>query len=99
MVKRVLISFCDSKYWTKQVAARGAGNRHFWRLSAPRAHRKAPYKTDSLWKMCRVPKSPGAGPDRVGERGGAGGGGQARQPLVEQRVGAEGVRGLERERC
>ena len=36
-----------------------AANRHFWRLSALRAHTKAPYKPDSLWKTLRSLKRPG----------------------------------------
>ena len=44
MVDRGLVTFCDSKQWTKQAAARGAGNRRFWRLSTLRAHTNAPCK-------------------------------------------------------
>ena len=42
MVKRGLVTFYNSKLWNKQAAARGAGNRRSWLLSAPR-------KTDLLW--------------------------------------------------
>jgi hypothetical protein len=38
----------------------GAGNHRFWRLRAPHAHTKAPYKTDLLWEeTLRAPKRPG----------------------------------------
>jgi hypothetical protein len=40
------------------LAAR-AGNRRFWRLSALRAHTKAPYKTDLNRKTLRALKRPG----------------------------------------
>ena len=41
-----------------EVAAR-AGTRRFWRSSALRAHTKAPYITDLLWKTLRALKRPG----------------------------------------
>jgi hypothetical protein len=44
VVKRGLVTFCNSKQWTKQAAARGAENRRKGRLSARRAHTQAPYK-------------------------------------------------------
>jgi hypothetical protein len=52
-----------------------AGNRRFWRLSALRAHTKAPYKTDLLWKTPRALKRPGrartgaGGPQELERRG------------------------------
>ena len=47
VVKRGLVTFGAIEQWTKQAAARGAGNRRFRPLSALRAHTKPPYKTDS----------------------------------------------------
>jgi hypothetical protein len=36
-----------------------AGHRRFWPLSALRAHTKAPYKTDLIWKTLRPLERPG----------------------------------------
>jgi hypothetical protein len=59
MVKRGLVTFYYSKLWTKQAAAREAGTRRLWLLSALRAHTKPPYKTDLLWEALRALNCPG----------------------------------------
>jgi hypothetical protein len=66
MVKRGLVTFCNSKQWTKQAAARRPGNRQFCLLSARRAHTNAPYKSDLLWETLRVLRRPERA--RTGER-------------------------------
>jgi hypothetical protein len=40
MVKRELVTFYNRKVWTKQAAAREAGDRRFWMVSALRARAK-----------------------------------------------------------
>ena len=40
-VKRRLVTFCNSKSWTRQAAARGAGNRYFVPLKTPRTYKTA----------------------------------------------------------
>jgi hypothetical protein len=43
-----------TRSWTKQAAARGAGNHRFRLLSALRAHTKAPYEVDFHRETRRV---------------------------------------------
>ena len=52
-VKRGLVTFCNSKSWTKQAVGFGP-------LSALRAHAKGPHKTGLLWKALRSPNRPRA---------------------------------------
>jgi hypothetical protein len=62
MVERGLVIFCNSKQWTKQAAARGAGNRRFCllRRKHPARSYKCPVqKTDLLWGKLRARHRPG----------------------------------------
>jgi hypothetical protein len=67
MGKRGLGTFCDSKQWTTQAAARGAGTRRFRLLSDLRTHTKAPYKMDYHRETLRALSRPRAA--RTGARG------------------------------
>jgi hypothetical protein len=49
----------DSIVLRAMSATARAGNRQFWRLSAPRAHTKAPYKPDLRRETRRAPNRPG----------------------------------------
>ena len=65
MVKRGLVTFYNIKQWTKQAAARGAGNRRFRRLKAPCAPiRKRHAKPILLWENAKECLTRRAGPDR-----------------------------------
>jgi hypothetical protein len=48
--------------WYAIVTDARAGNRRSWLCSAPRAHAKAPHKTDLLWERHRAPDRPERGP-------------------------------------
>jgi hypothetical protein len=63
-LNRVLVAFCTSEYWTKRAAARAAGKRRFFLLSALRAHANAPHATDLLWKTRRALNRPRGAPGR-----------------------------------
>ena len=58
---RSTVAFARRTPWTCPA---GPEHRRFWPLSALRAHKKPPYKTDLLWETERaLNRPPGAGPD------------------------------------
>jgi hypothetical protein len=71
MVKRGRVNFCNSKLWTKQAVARGASNRCFRLLSAPRAHTNRHRKPTSYGKReGHLTNMGGPGPSRSWAMGG-----------------------------